>query len=127
MHSGCAARFDLRKRLFLDRCHDNVEALATRGIENQEWKLAVAGDKPQFWASAGRVWHVCVHYRRQFAQSNVGLLLASFSFSSQTYTTSAMRTAVEIAEQIGARVVGDGRVELTGIASISNAVDGDLV
>lgn len=50
-----------------------------------------------------------------------------FSFDAQTYTTSAMRTAAEIAKEIGARVVGDERVELTGVASISNAASGDLV
>lgn len=38
-----------------------------------------------------------------------------------------MRTAAEIAKEIGARVVGDERVVLTGVASISNAAPGDLV
>lgn len=38
-----------------------------------------------------------------------------------------MRTVAEIAKDIGARVVGDGRAELTGVASISNAAQGDLV
>lgn len=38
-----------------------------------------------------------------------------------------MRTAAEIAKEIGARVVGDGGVEITGVASISGAAAGNLV
>ena len=38
-----------------------------------------------------------------------------------------MRTAAEIAKEIGARVVGDDRVKITGVASITRAVPGDLV
>jgi UDP-3-O-[3-hydroxymyristoyl] glucosamine N-acyltransferase len=37
------------------------------------------------------------------------------------------RTVTELAKVVGAQVVGDGRVELHGIASIKNAAPGDLV
>lgn len=38
-----------------------------------------------------------------------------------------MRTAAEIAKKLDIRVVGDGYVEITGVASISSASAGDLV
>lgn len=50
-----------------------------------------------------------------------------FPFRVQTYKTSAMRTAAEIAKEIGARAIGDGRVEISGVASIANARPGDLI
>lgn len=38
-----------------------------------------------------------------------------------------MRTAAEIAKEIGAKVIGDDRVEITSVASTANAQSGDLV
>ena len=37
------------------------------------------------------------------------------------------RSVQEVAEFVGARLVGDGAVELTGVASIQSASPGDLV
>ena len=37
------------------------------------------------------------------------------------------RTVKEVAELVGAKLVGDGNVELTGIASLQSASTGDLV
>lgn len=37
------------------------------------------------------------------------------------------RTAAEIAESVGARLIGDSQVEITGVASIANAAAGQLV
>lgn len=39
----------------------------------------------------------------------------------------AMKTAAQIAKELGARIVGDASAQLTGVASISNARPGDLV
>jgi UDP-3-O-[3-hydroxymyristoyl] glucosamine N-acyltransferase len=51
-----------------------------------------------------------------------------FPFPPQTFTTSAMkRTVGEIAQAVGARVVGDKRVEVSGVAGVANASPGDLV
>lgn len=38
-----------------------------------------------------------------------------------------MRTAAEIAKEIGARLIGDGQISVTGVASIADATSGDLV
>jgi UDP-3-O-[3-hydroxymyristoyl] glucosamine N-acyltransferase len=53
--------------------------------------------------------------------------MACFSFSPQTYKTSAMPSVGEIARAIGARVNGDEKVEISGVASIAAASSGDLV
>ena len=51
-----------------------------------------------------------------------------FPFPSQTYKTSAMqRRLSEIARAVGARVIGDERLEITGVASIASAKGSDLV
>src|SRR6266513_223415 len=51
-----------------------------------------------------------------------------FPFPSQTYKTSAMqRRLSEIAGAVGARVVGDGQVDISAIASIASASASDLV
>jgi UDP-3-O-[3-hydroxymyristoyl] glucosamine N-acyltransferase len=53
---------------------------------------------------------------------------ARFLFPPQTYKTSAMKRKIgEVAAAIGARLLGDGEIEITGIASVSNAKPGDLV
>ena len=50
-----------------------------------------------------------------------------FLFLLQTYKTGAMkRKAGEVAVAIGARILGDDQVEINGVASIANAIDGDL-
>src|SRR5579864_9691183 len=44
------------------------------------------------------------------------------------YTVGAMKRSLqEIAQAIGARLIGDGRVEVSGVASIASASRGDLV
>ena len=51
-----------------------------------------------------------------------------FPFPSQTYKTSAMqRRLSEIAGVVGARVIGDERLEVAGVASIASAKGSDLV
>src|SRR5260370_19350785 len=54
--------------------------------------------------------------------------LPGFPSASQTYKTGAMKRRIsEIAKAIGARVVGDGGIEVSKVASIPAAVGGDLV
>lgn len=51
-----------------------------------------------------------------------------FLFRTQTYKTSAMkRTVAEVAKAVGAELLGDGGVELNGIASVRSAAYGNLV
>ena len=54
--------------------------------------------------------------------------MPGFPFGAQTYKTGAMKRRVsEIAEAVGARVVGDAGVEVSGVSNISAASLGDLV
>lgn len=51
-----------------------------------------------------------------------------FSFGTQTYTTRGMGQRLkDLAEAVGARVIGDGRIEVNGVASIRAAAQGDVV
>jgi hypothetical protein len=45
MNRRCSAGFDLRKRLFFDGCDDDVHALRSCGVEDQEREFAVAGNQ----------------------------------------------------------------------------------
>jgi len=52
----------------------------------------------------------------------------SFPFRTQTYKTGAMKRRVsEIAEAVGARLVGDAGVEVSAVSSIAAASPGDVV
>jgi UDP-3-O-[3-hydroxymyristoyl] glucosamine N-acyltransferase len=50
----------------------------------------------------------------------------NFPFPEQTYKTNAMLVK-DIAQAIGARVIGDERVEVRGVVSIASASDGEVV
>jgi len=56
-----------------------------------------------------------------------GSLEPLFFLLSNVYKDAMKRSMIEIAEFVRARLVGDGSVELTGIASIQSASSGDLV
>ena len=48
--NGCgAAFFDFRRGLFLDGGYHDVESLGASGVNDQEGKLAVAGDEAEFF------------------------------------------------------------------------------
>src|SRR5258708_39990349 len=54
--------------------------------------------------------------------------MPGFPFPGQTYKASAMKRRVsEIAEAVGARVVDDPGVEISGVARIAAASTGDIV
>src|SRR5262245_48663297 len=54
--------------------------------------------------------------------------MGDFLFPQQTYKKGAMKRSVgELATAIGARVVGDEQVAVSGVASIASAAPGDLV
>ena len=54
-------------------------------------------------------------------------LASCFSFRAQTYKTGAMPSVGEIARAVRAKVIGDERVEILGVAGIASAAERDLV